>query len=225
MRSNLVFILILALWPVADATDASAHPAPFEHRHLGRRAGPSNPLARGRRPLALSRRFSHAFVSLGVSGALIADAGADTLAGSLDSGLAMDLSLGVRLGRYASVHLGWLTAGHPSKAGVDSFERAILTTVSFDARAYLMPKLRWIEPFLQVGTGLVELRRDGGSPSTLSGPGFQVGLGANIPLNPSIALTVNALYRPALLEATHQGTLESEVLHLVTAGAGMSIRL
>jgi hypothetical protein len=225
MRSLPVFILALALWPVADAPSASAHPAPFEHRHVGRRAGPSGPLARERRPLALSRRFAHASVSLGVSGTFITDAGADTLAESLDSGLAMDLALGVRLGRYASVHLGWLTAAHPSKAGVDSFERAILTTVSFDARAYLMPKLRWIEPFLQVGTGFVELRRDGGSPSTLSGPAFQVGLGANIPLNPSVALTAKVLYRPALLEATHQGALESELLHLLTAGAGMSFRL
>jgi hypothetical protein len=225
MRSRSLFILVLALWPLADAADVLAHPAPFEHRHVGRRASPDRPLPRARRPLALTRGRSHASLALGVSGSLLASPGAGSLSSELDSGLAMDLSLGVRLGRYASVHMGWLTAAHPSASSVDTFERAILTTVSFDVRAYLMPKLRWIEPFLQVGTGLVELRRDGGSPNTLTGPGFQAGLGASVPLNPSIALSASVLYRPALLEATHQGSQESELLHLFTAGVGMSLRL
>jgi hypothetical protein len=225
MRHLHPMILIALLSVVWLAPRASAHYRPHSrHDHLNRRAAIPTSAARLRRPLDLTEVFPDSSVTMGLSGAVLVDPGLDGVERRLDQGMGMDLNVGVRLGQPLSVHLACLSTVHPSQDPTSERTPGVLTELSFDIRAFLNPNARFIEPFLQLGTGIVEISRSGSAPDPEIGATLHAGFGIHVPVHRNLALTATALYRPSLIARTDSNA-ETAMPHLITGSVGLTFRL
>lgn len=207
------------------APSASAHfRAHWKHSHMNRRAAVPTPVSRLRRPLDLIEALPDASVTMGLSGAVLVDPGLHGVGARLDQGMGMDLNLGVRLGQPVSLHLACLSTVHPSQDPTSERSPGVLTEVSFDLRAFLNPDTRVIEPFIQLGTGIVEISRRAGASNPEIGASLHAGFGIHIPVHRNLALTATALYRPSLI-ARSESKEETALPHLLTGSVGLTFRL
>jgi len=217
----------MALFSVSTlATSASAHYSSrsSHHHHLNRRGAVPTPTARLRQPLDLSEVFPDSSFTMGIGGTVLVDPGVHGLENRLDQGLGMDLNLGVRLGQPVSLHVATLATFHPDPHAAAADAPGLLTEVSFDVRAYLNPNARFIEPFVQFGTGISEIVRAGSQSETEVGASLHAGFGIHVPLHQNLAVTATALYRPTLLSATAPED-DAAMPHLLTGSVGLTLRL
>jgi len=225
MRYLHLMILIVLLSATSLAPDASAHYRPHsKHDHLNRRSAAPTPSARLRHPLDLVETLPDSSITMGLGGAVLVDPGLGGIDTRLDQGMGMDLNLGVRLGQPLSVHLACLTTVHPSRDPRPDTSAGVLTEISFDIRAFLTERARSIEPFIQLGTGIVEISRSGSGSDSEVGASLHAGFGIHIPVHERLALTATALYRPAMI-ASAESNHETSTPHLVTGSVGLTLRL
>ena len=225
MRYVHLTILITSLIVTTLAASAAAHyRAHSSHSHLNRRVAVPTPTSRLRQPLDLSAVFPDSSFTMGIGGAVLVDPGVHGLDQRLHQGLGMDMNLGVRLGQPISLHLATLATFHPDPQAAEGSDPGLLTEVSFDIRAYVNPNARFIEPFIQLGTGISEIVRAGSSSDTEVGASLHAGFGIHVPLHQNLAVTATALYRPTLLSATAPQD-HSALPHLLTGSVGLTLRL
>ena len=222
LRYTILIALLSAAWL---APSASAHYRPHsKHHHLNRRSAVPTPVSRLRRPLDLMQAFPDSSVTMGLSGAVLVDPGLDGVDSRLDQGMGMDLNVGVRVGKPLSIHLACLSTVHPSQDPTSERAPGVLTELSFDLRAFLNPEARLIEPFIQLGTGIVEISRSGATSDPEIGASLHAGFGIHIPVHRNLALTATALYRPSLI-ARSESSEETTMPHLLTGSVGLTFRL
>lgn len=221
---HLSFLIALVTVP-ALITDASAHfRGHSHHHHLNRRGAIPTSEARLRQPIEFFQVFPDSSFTMGVGGAVLVDPGVHGLDQRLDQGLGVDLNVGVRLNHYVSLHLATLATLHPDPQAPRDDDPGLLTEVSFDMRAYLNPESQLIEPFLQLGTGISEIARDGSASNTEVGASLHAGFGIHVPIHRHLAVTATALYRPTLLSA--KGSEDQKAMpHLLTGTVGLTVRL
>ena len=224
MRHFHLMILIGLLSATWLAPSASAHYRPESKHRFGRRHAAPTPASRLRLPLDLAEALSDSSVIMGLSGTVLVDPGLDGIERRLDQGMGMDLNLGIRLGQPLSVHLACLTTVHPSQDPTSETDPGVLTELSFELRAFLSPDARAFEPFVQVGTGIVEISRSGSASDREIGASLHAGFGIHIPVHRNLALTAIALYRPSLI-AQAKSNEETATPHLITGSVGLTFRL
>ena len=117
------------------------------------------------------------------------------------SGGGFDLFLGLRANRFFALEVGYVATIHSTDdelvqaASHGAYERGVLHGVSLDAKVFLVPTTRRIEPYVQVGGGGYTFVREGFSDSDLGGGGFHLGGGVVIRFNRAVAVGLRALYK------------------------------
>ncbi len=227
---GLVAIALVAIALAATAPSAQAHPQPYPHRHSVRRAAPgeASPPRRPRRSVEPTYRFPRLYIAIGPIGNAVMTGGANE-AGNVDNliegGAGFEVQAGWRFNPYAGLDLALMNTFHTSGSS-GNFDNATMLSFGGAIRAYLLPKVRRIEPYVLLGLGLYTLNRDSFA-TTLQGAGFQLGGGLDIHLNPVISLGLQAQYRGAFLDdeqATFgQEPIESAVLDLFTYAAHLRV--
>lgn len=221
------FVVPVAL-PELDITtsEASAHPAPYPHRHHYRRA-PKRPTYRRtpRRKVETHERRSFVYFAIGALGNTgLGDE--SQLSQSLDTGGGFNLSLGLRLSQYVALEMTWMSSFHDS-ANFEGTGSSVFTGITGDAKLYIFTKARRIEPFFQIGLGAYVWNRDGYGSESLGGPGIQAGGGVDIHLNPAVSLGGTILYRGAHLDNRDASIVgfpvESTFLSMLTFGGNVQL--
>lgn len=147
------------------------------------------------------------------------------------SGGGFDLFLGFRINRYVALEIAYVGTSHATgdeialAASPGAAERGWLHGATLDAKVFLIPKSRRIEPFLQVGGGGYAFVRQGYSDPDLGGGGFHLGGGVDIRFNRTIALGLRALYKGLWLDnetVWYPATTGAFFSH-VTLGANLQI--
>ncbi len=161
-------------------------------------------------PVRHPRRASHdprSSFYLGVGGVGTFNIETDNdLTRIMRSGGGFDLFLGFRLNRYVALELAYVGTSHATgdeiamAASGGGAERGWLHGATLDAKVFLIPKSRRIEPFLQVGGGGYAFVRQGYSEPDLGGGGFHLGGGVDIRFNRTVALGLRALYKGIWLD-------------------------
>jgi hypothetical protein len=147
------------------------------------------------------------------------------------SGGGFDLFLGFRINRYVALELGYVGTSHATgddivmAASPGAAERGWLHGVTLDAKVFLIPKSRRIEPFLQLGGGGYAFVRQGYSDTDLGGGGFHLGGGVDIRFNRTIAVGVRALYKGLWLdnETPWYPATNGAFFSQITLGANLQI--
>jgi len=147
------------------------------------------------------------------------------------SGGGFDLFLGFRANQYFALELGYVLTIHSTgdeiaqAASNGADERGMLHGVTLDAKIFLIPKSRRIEPFVQVGGGGYAFVREGAPDADLGGGGFHVGGGVDIRFNHSIALGLRALYKGLYLDNSTPWypTTEAAFFSQFTLGANLQL--
>ena len=121
------------------------------------------------------------------------------------SGGGFDIFLGLRFNRFLALEFGYVGTIHSTgdfgePVGNEAYERGMLHGFALDAKIFLIPRSRRIEPFLQVGGGGYSFVREGFSEPELGGGGFHLGGGVDIRFNRSIALGTRILYKGLYLD-------------------------
>ncbi len=222
---HLTIFLALILAP-SLVTSASAHVRPHasHHHHFDRRAPLISSEARLRRPLDLAEAFPDASLTMGIGGAVLVDPGVHGVEQRIDQGLGMDLNVGVRLGQPVSLHLSTLATVHQPPRGAKESNPGAITELSFDVRAYLTPTARVIEPFVQIGSGILEITRGASSSVSHIGASLHAGFGLHVPVHRNLALTATAMYRPTLVDSVDVDE-DTPMPHLLTGSVGITVRL
>ena len=147
------------------------------------------------------------------------------------SGGGFDLFLGFRANKYFALEIGYTGTFHSTGDDISMaashgvYERGMLHGVTVDAKIFVIPKSRRIEPFVQVGGGGYAFVREGYSDSDLGGGGFHVGGGVDIRFNRSIALGLRALYKGLYLDNSTPWyhTTEAAFFNHITLGANLQL--
>ena len=147
------------------------------------------------------------------------------------SGGGFDLFLGFRINQYFALEFGYVGTIHSTgdeiaqAASPNGYERGMLHGVALDAKIFLIPKSRRIEPFVQVGGGGYAFVREGFEDADLGGGGFHLGGGVDIRFNRSIALGLRALYKGLYLDNSTPWypTTEAAFFNQFTMGANLQL--
>lgn len=221
LASTLFAALLGAAVLAGSADPAAAHPAPFPHRHAIRRP-PPEPLSHQRRPrrdVEPTRTFPRLHLSIGPLWNGVSSPDDDGLSAIIDDGAGFEVEVGVRFSPYAGLDFALMQTFHDAGPAATSFDSAAMTALTANLRAYLLGRPTRLEPYALLGFGGYVLNRDAFS-DTLSGPGFQLGGGLDVHLNPVVSLAAQLLYRGAWMdnsEAQFSGSpAESRVFNLFT---------
>ncbi|MFH1531330.1 MAG: outer membrane beta-barrel protein [Pseudomonadota bacterium] len=149
----------------------------------------------------------------------------------LRSGGGFDLFLGFRANQYFALEFGYVATIHSTSDDISqaasngAYERGVLHGVTLDAKIFLIPKSRRIEPYVQVGGGGYAFVQEGFSGMDLGGGGFHLGGGVDIRFNRSIALGLRALYKGLYLDNSDPWylTTESAFFNQLTLGANLQL--
>ncbi len=215
---------------LADAPAASAHPAPYPHRHYYRRAPPPQPVYRARRPRRpvepppMHERFM--YLGLGLHGTTVS--GADDGLGNsvLGNGAGFDLTLGFRVSRHAALDLGWMISSHDASPS-SGFEHGWLNAFTFDLKLFLLPQSQRLEPYVQLGFGGYGVTGGNTFTGALGGVGVQAGGGLDVRLTDAVSIGGKALFRGAYLDDSDPdfgfGPTEQASLGMFTLGADLKL--
>ena len=147
------------------------------------------------------------------------------------SGGGFDIFLGFRVNRYFALELGYVGTVHSTgdeiaqAASGGAYDRGMLHGVALDAKVFLIPKSRRIEPFLQIGGGGYAFVREGFSRSDLGGGGFHLGGGVDIRFNRSIALGIRTLYKGLYMDnsTSWYPATDAAFFSQITLGANLQL--
>lgn len=195
--TGLGFLVLLG----AGSGLASAHPAPYPHRHDTRRA-PIQPEEGDHQRRPVEEPVPELGVYLGLGGvvAILVSDPHDEMTQILAPGGGASLMVGFRLNRYAAIAFGWMTTVHRKGPGATDFDTGLLSALTADVKLFLLPWVHRVEPYVDLGLGLYLLGRDGFKTDPLTGPGVQAGVGVDFHLNPVVSIGSELLYRGAFLD-------------------------
>jgi len=187
------------------------------------------------RPVRHPRRawvdpVSTMYMGIGVVGDFIAE-GRNDLTRIINSGGGLDLFLGFRFNRYLAMEFGYVGTVHSIDDQLvkadqwGNYDSGILHGVTLDAKVFLIPKSRRIEPFAQVGGGGYAFVRKGFEHADLGGGGFHLGGGVDIRFNRSIAIGIRALYKGIYMDngTDYMPATDSAYFNQFTAEANLQL--
>ena len=189
-----IYVLALLGFALTSSPEAFAHPAPYRHRHQLAPHGPKSPRPVRRAPI----RKRYTYLSVGLLGNFVVPSASGSLNEVIEAGAGASFTWGTRVNAHVAVEVGGLFTFHRAGRGV-SFNTSVLAAVTADAKVFLMPRARRIEPFLQIGVGGYFMAREGFN-YPLEGVGLQAGGGLDLRLNRAVSLGAKALYRGMYLD-------------------------
>jgi len=147
------------------------------------------------------------------------------------SGGGFDLFLGFRVNRYFALEVGYVATIHSTDdelvqaASHGAYERGVLHGGTLDAKVFLVPTSRRIEPYVQVGGGVYTFVREGFSESELGGGGFHLGGGVDIRFNRAVAVGLRALYKGLYMDNSTPWfpATEGAFFNQLTLGANLQL--
>ena len=146
------------------------------------------------------------------------------------SGGGFDIFLGLRFNHFFALEFGYVGTIHSTGDFVQTvdngaYDRGMLHGVALDAKIFLIPSSRRIEPFIQVGGGGYSFVREGFSEPELGGGGFHLGGGVDIRFNRSVALGTRILYKGLYLDNSTPWypATDAAFFNQVTLGANLQL--
>lgn len=197
-------------------------------RRIRRYPPPSRPVRHPRRASVDPR--SSIYLGVGVLGDFNVETD-NELTRIMRSGGGFDIFLGLRFNRFFALEFGYVGTIHSTgdeismAASGNAYERGMLHGVALDAKIFLIPRSRRIEPFLQVGGGGYSFVCEGFSDPELGGGGFHLGGGVDIRFNRSIALGTRILYKGLYLDnsTAYYSSTDAAFFSQFTLGANLQL--
>ncbi len=118
----------------------------------------------------------------------------------LRSGGGFHLFGGLRMSRFLAVEAGYRATSHEVDKPNGEAGKGLFQAFNVDAKVFMLPSSRRLEPFLQVGGSLVGFYSDGLASRELEGFGLDLGGGVDIRLSRSVSLGTRALYRAIFVD-------------------------
>ena len=136
------------------------------------------------------------------------------------TGIMIEIVSGYRLNPWVAVELTGLVGLHADEDPTTR-DLAILAAGCANAKLYLNPSWKRIEPYVLLGVGIYGAAREDNDSGAL-GLGVQGGVGIDIQLNPAVTVSADATYRGALWE---DDTFQNFFQSFVTGTVGIKLLL
>lgn len=159
-------------------------------------------------------------MGLGLHGTSVVDDETDTASSAFDTGGGFSVDFGWRVSPSFSLDFGWWMSFHDVGSQVDA---AALGAFTVDGRFFLGDWNQRLQPYLLAGLGAYVLTYDDGL-DTLSGPGFQLGVGADLYLTRNLSLGGKLVYRGAYVEYDDPYYFDAESSFVSTFSYGADLK-
>jgi opacity protein-like surface antigen len=194
----------------------SEHPTGYRHRHIRRRRRVVR--VHPRTQTVKRNRRAGIYLGVGVVGNYFVQTD-NKVSKTYTGGAGLNLHWGFRFSPYAALEFNFMSAFQAAETtGTAQIRNGSVSALSVDGKFYLLPRYARFEPFVQLGAGVYMLSEQ--YEEKLSGPGFRVGAGVDIQLNPVVSVGGRLLYHGFQVdnsEAHYNGIVtESAFLNTVT---------
>jgi hypothetical protein len=107
---------------------------------------------------------------------------------------------GLRMSRFLAVEAGYRATSHEVDKPNGEAGKGLFQAFNVDAKIFLLPSSRRLEPFIEAGASLVGFYSDGLASREMDGFGLNLGGGVDIRLSKAVTLGTRALYRAVFVD-------------------------